>query len=122
MKTASAFCLLALALIASTTTAHAQTPATGADCITLSQDQQIVRKNADTDLLLRNGQDHYIVRFKTSCSSAARSPTLAFSTQGQPNQLCSTGSKLHTKQQDCEVAALEPISAKLFGSKARARR
>ncbi len=121
MKTLFMLCLL----IATTTTgaAFAQTPTdneAGSDCITLSNDKQLVRKNADRSVLLRNGSDHYIVHLATSCSSATISRKLEFSTPGQDGQLCGArASRLKTDQQTCDVTRLEPISAKVFASRAR---
>ncbi len=122
MKTVSLLSLLALAGAA--TSAHAAEPAAaGSDCITLSSDQQIVRANASRDVLLRNGDQHFVVRFNGTCSSAAISPKLDFVTRGRDGQLCGAGaSSLRTNVQSCTVAAVEPISAEQFASKARARR
>ncbi|WP_312315757.1 hypothetical protein [Stenotrophomonas sp.] len=121
MKTLFTLCLLAAATTAGA--AFAQTAAdtaTGSDCITLSNDKQLVRKNADRSILLRNGGDHYIVHLATSCSSATISRKLEFATPGQEGQLCGArASRLNTDQQSCDVTRLEPISAKQFASRAR---
>lgn len=122
--------LLSLLLLAScvATTASAQAaqaaePAAPTDCITLSSDQQVVRNRADRDVLLRNGDQHYLVRFERSCTSAAMSPKLTFATPGQDGQLCGAGvTKLQTSSQSCAVAAVEPLSAEEFARKARMRR
>lgn len=121
MKTLFMLCLLAAATSAGAASAQSPTEAgTGSDCITLSNDRQVVRKNADRSILLRNGSDHYIVHLARSCSSATISRKLDFSTPGQEGQLCGAGaSRLKTDEQTCEVASLEPISAKVFASRAR---
>jgi hypothetical protein len=123
MKTLSLLSLLAAACTA--VAAHAAEPATApaAACITLGADQQIVRANANSDVLLRNGDQHYLVRFTSSCTSAALSPTLEFVTHDRTGELCSGGvSSLRTKSQTCAVSAVEPITAREFATRARARR
>ncbi|WP_367382271.1 hypothetical protein [Stenotrophomonas cyclobalanopsidis] len=59
----------ALALTASTllaTPTHAaDAPPAGTDaCIQLDSDLQLVRAGASRNILLRSGQDHYVVHFK----------------------------------------------------------
>ncbi|WP_312238188.1 hypothetical protein [Stenotrophomonas sp.] len=121
MKTLSLLSLLVAACTA--VAAHAAEPAPAAACITLGADQQIVRANANSDVLLRNGDQHYLVRFTSSCTSAALSPTLEFVTHDRAGELCSGGvSSLRTKSQTCAVSAVESISAKEFATRARARR
>lgn len=121
MKTLFTLCLLASAALAGT--AMAQTPApaaAGSDCITLSSDQQLVRKGADRSILLRNGTDHYIVHFASSCSSAGFSKKLDFVTRGNEGQLCGgRASKLRTDSASCDVTTLEPITAEAFATRAR---
>ena len=102
--------------------AQAAEPTAPGDCITLSADQQLVRNGAHRDVLLRNGDQHYLVRFERSCSSAAMSPKLAFVTPGREGQLCGAGaSKLRTNGQSCAISAVDPITAEEFTRKARAR-
>jgi len=114
--------LLLTTCLAAAALAQAAEPAAPADCIALSSDHQVVRNRADRDVLLRNGDQHYLVRFDRSCSSAAMSPKLDFATPGQDGQLCGGGvSKLHTNTQSCDIAAVEPLTAEQFNRKARAR-
>lgn len=123
MKTLSLLSLLAIAGTAGT--AHAAEAATdaAASCVSLSTDQQIVRAGASENVLLRNADQHYIVHFQDSCSSAARSSKLAFATPGRDGQLCGGGvSSLRTSSQKCVVSTLEPITAEQFATRARARR
>lgn len=122
MKTLPLFALLSLATAA--TAAHAAEPAAaGSDCIILQQDQQIVRAGANRDILLRNGDQHYVVRFNGSCSSAAISPKLEFITHGKQGQLCGAGAtRLRTNVASCTIAAVEPIDAEQFALKAKQRR
>lgn len=123
MKTLLTFSLLLASSV--TGSVLAQTPDTAAPtsasgCIALSGDHQVVRKDADQSVLLRNGSDHYVVRFTRSCSSAARSRKLEFSTPSQEGQLCGAGgSALRTDSQSCQVASVEPISAELFARRSR---
>jgi len=123
MKTLPLLSLLVAACTA--VAAHAAEPAATAatGCVTLSADQQIVRANADRDVLLRNGDQHYLVRFTSSCSSAALSPKLEFVTPDRAGELCSGGiSSLRTKSQKCGIRDVESITAKEFATRARARR
>ncbi|MFL9581963.1 hypothetical protein [Stenotrophomonas sp. AB1(2024)] len=117
MKTLIPLCLLAVTTLAGT--AAAQTAPAGDDCVALSSDHQIVRNNAGQNVLLRNGSDHYVVRFTSSCSSAATSRKAKFETPSQENQLCAGTSRLVTDSQSCSVAKVKPISAGEFASRAR---
>ncbi len=122
MKYLPSLLLLATCLAAAASVQAAE-PAAAGDCIALSPDKQVVRNRADRDVLLRNGDQHYLVRFERSCTSAAISPKLDFITPGQDGQLCGAGvSKLHTSTQSCAVAAVEPLTAEEFSRKARGRR
>lgn len=114
---------LLVTCLAAAASVQAAEPAAATGCVPLSSDQQVVRNRADRDVLLRSGDQHYLVRFERSCSSAAMSQKLEFVTPGQDGQLCGAGvSKLHTSTQSCAVAAVEPLSADDFARKARARR
>lgn len=104
--------------------AHADdTPASGTgDCIQLGSDQQLVRAGASRNVLLRNGQDHYVVHFESDCGKAAYSRKLAFITDGQTGQVCGSGrSELRTDAGNCTITRLEPIDAATFKQKARQR-
>ncbi|MBT2767432.1 hypothetical protein J7J08_07250 [Stenotrophomonas sp. ISL-67] len=117
MKTLIPLCLLAVTALAGT--AAAQTAPAGDDCVVLSSDHQIVRKNAAQSVLLRNGSDHYVVSFTNSCGSAATSRKLDFDTPSQESQVCAGVSKLVTDSQFCSVAKIKSISAGEFASRAR---
>ncbi|MDT9580633.1 hypothetical protein B0X78_16880 [bacterium AM6] len=119
----AALVLSTAALIAPAAQA-ADTPSASAgdSCIALSEDQQIVRAGADRDVLLRNGDQHYRVVFKASCSSAVTSRRLAFETQGESNQLCAgSRSALKTDRASCTVERIEPLEAATFQRMARQR-
>lgn len=124
MKTLSLLSLLICACFATAARAAEPAPATdSAACITLSPDQQIVRAGADRDILLRNADQHYIVRFKDSCTSAAQTSDLRFLTPERDGQLCGGGvSSLRTKTQKCAISEVEQITPQQFGARARARR
>ncbi len=117
MKSLYTLCLLAATTcIAGTTFAQTATSAaTGNDCIPLQDDHQLVRKNADRTILLRNGAHHYIVHFTSSCSSAAYSKKLDFVSRGNEGQLCGArASKLRTDSASCDIEKIEPISEESF--------
>ena len=119
--------LASLALSAGTLLAMpahaADAPAVGTeDCIQLGSDQQLVRANAMRDVLLRNGQDHYVVHFADDCSKAGYSRRLTFATDGQEGRICGTGrTELRTDTGSCAVARVEPIDATTFKQKVRQR-
>lgn len=119
------FAALALSAAAlSAMPAHAaDAPAAGTDdCIQLGSDQQLVRANASRNVLLRNGQDHYVVHFESDCGKAAYSRKLAFVTDGQEGRVCSAGrTELRMEGAACSVARIEPIDAATFKQKARQR-
>ncbi|TFZ45230.1 hypothetical protein E5C33_10575 [Stenotrophomonas maltophilia] len=107
-------------LLASPARAAETTPAT---CVPLAGEQQIVRAGADKNILLRSGEDHYVVHFRNSCSSAVLAPRLGFKTDGKAaDQLCDGGrSELDTGRGSCEVARVEPIDGERFKREARRR-
>lgn len=117
----AAAALSAGALSATATAADAPAASAG-DCVQLGNDQQLVRANASRDVLLRNGSEHYRVHFQEDCSKAAYSRKLAFSTDGQPGQVCGAGrTQLQTDNGQCTVARVETIDADTFKQKARQR-
>ncbi|NOJ99873.1 hypothetical protein HMI51_44280, partial [Corallococcus coralloides] len=66
--------LVAVATSASASPVRAaEPPSTASDCIQLGSDQQIVRAGVSRNILLRNGQDHYVVHFQNDCSTAGYS-------------------------------------------------
>jgi len=119
--------LASLALSAGTLLAMpahaADVPAAGTeDCIQLGSDLQLVRAGASRNILLRNGQDHYLVHFKDDCSKAGYSRKLTFVTDGEQGQVCGAGrTELRTDGGYCAVASVEPIDAADFKQKARQR-
>ena len=117
--------LVALAVSASALPAHAAdapAAANAADCIQLGSDQQLVRAGASRNILLRNGQDHYLVHFQDDCSAAGYSRKLSFATDGQQGLLCAAGrSQLNTDSSRCIVSQLEPVDEATFKKKARQR-
>ncbi|MGZ0024802.1 hypothetical protein [Stenotrophomonas sp. S4] len=116
---------LLVAVVASTSALPARaadTPSAASDCVQLGSDQQLVRAGASRNILLRNGQDHYVVHFQDDCSAAGYSRKLSFSTDGQQGLLCAAGrSQLHTDSSRCTVAQIEPVDEATFKKKARQR-
>lgn len=118
---------LLIALVASASAlpvraANTPAAANAADCIQLGGDQQLVRAGASRNILLRNGQDHYVVHFQDDCSAAAHSRKLSFFTDGQQGLLCAAArSQLRTDANRCTVAQVEPIDEATFKKKARQR-
>lgn len=105
--------------------AHAaDAPATAAaeDCVQLGQDQQIIRAGADRDVLLRNGQDHYVVHFADDCTRASHSRRLSLRTGDDEGRICSAGaSVLRTDSGSCSITRIEAIDAAAFKQKVRQR-
>jgi len=97
-------------------------PAGTKDCIQLDTDLQLVRAGASRNILLRNGQDHYVVHFRDDCSKAGYSRKLTFVTDGEQGQVCGAGrTELRTDGGNCAIASVEPIDAAAFKQKARKR-
>ncbi len=114
--------LVAVAASASASPARAADTPSTSDCVQLGSDQKIVRAGVSRNILLRNGQDHYVVHFQNDCSTAGYSRKLSFFTEGQPGLLCGAGrSQLRTDADHCRVAQIEPIDAATFQKKARQR-
>ncbi|KXU97723.1 hypothetical protein GPNADHDJ_01358 [Stenotrophomonas maltophilia] len=115
--------LVALAVSASAAPVHAaDTLSTPSDCVQLGSDQQLVRAGASRNVLLRNGQDHYVVHFQDDCSAAGYSRKLSFATDGQQGLLCAAGrSQLNTDSSRCIVSQIEPVDEATFKKKARQR-
>ena len=98
------------------------TPAAAGDCLQLASDQQLVRAGASRNVLLRNGQDHYVVHFQDDCSKAAYSRKLSFVTDGQQGRICSAGqTELRTDNGRCTVDRVEAIDEATFKQKVRQR-
>ncbi len=97
-------------------------PAGTEDCIQLDTDLQLVRAGASRNILLRNGQDHYVVHFRDDCSKAGYSRKLTFVTDGEQGQVCGAGrTELRTDGGNCAIASVESIDAAAFKQKARQR-
>ena len=115
--------LVALAVSAGAAPVHAaDTLSTSSDCVQLGSDQQLVRAGASRNILLRNGQDHYVVHFQDDCSAAGYSRKLSFATDGQQGLLCAAGrSQLLTDSSRCIVSQIEPVDEATIKKKARQR-
>lgn len=116
----AAITLAASALLVSP--AHAADAPAAASCIALGADQQLVRAGASRNVLLRNGQDHYLVHFEEDCAKAAYSRKLTFITDGQAGQVCNAGrTELRTDNGRCTVDRVESIDEATFKQKLRQR-
>lgn len=94
-------------------------PATAADgtpiegCVTLSDNHEGVRYGSRY-LLVKDGDAHYRVDFGKSCSALTLASGVAIKANGQPNQLCATGTKIASKRATCRARAVEAIDAEAF--------
>lgn len=108
-------------LAASASTAMAQGKEDSlSDCVSLGSDYKVARNNGGQYFMLKNGESHYKVAMKGSCSSLATTSQLQIRTQGQENQLCPKDTQVLTKRDICQVANVSNISAETF-DKARKR-
>jgi hypothetical protein len=112
---------MVLALLACT--AQAVDPQTLPDCVTLGQDQQIVRTGSSQQFFLKNGQDHYRVSVGNGCGALAIASRIDIHTDGTDNRLCPSGSQVKTNRESCPVSAVALIDAEEFSRRQkRARR
>lgn len=119
MKRLCAAALLAGAAFAAN--AADNTPIT--DCVDLGTNQEIVRSGGAQNMLLRDGEAHYLVGFRSDCSSLATASSIEISTDGAANRLCPKGTKVKTNRATCTVGKVEAIDAEQFASlKKRASR
>ncbi|WAC64089.1 hypothetical protein OVA13_04730 [Pseudoxanthomonas sp. SL93] len=86
-------------------------------CVSLGNDQEIVRAGNGDQFYLRDGQAHYRVAFRNSCDSITITPTVEISTNGQVGQLCPRDTKVKTKRDICRVQSIEQITAEEFTRK-----
>jgi hypothetical protein len=88
-----------------------------ADCVDLGANQEIVRSGGAQNLLLRDGDAHYLVGFRGDCSSLATASSIEIATDGTANRLCPKGSKVKTNRSTCSVGKVEAIDAEQFASR-----
>jgi hypothetical protein len=112
--------LMLSACVFSSQAAEQGTPVT--DCVTLGDQQEVVRSGGGNRFFLKDGDSHYGVAFLRSCDSIATTSKVEISTAGQVNRLCAQDTKVKTDRDICEVAQIEQISAEEFARrKKRAR-
>ena len=115
-------CLAAL-LAGAAPAANAADSTPISDCVDLSANQEIVRSGGAQNMLLRDGDAHYLIDFRGNCSSLATASTIEISTDGAANRLCPKGSKVKTNRSTCSVGKVEAIDADEFAAlKKRASR
>jgi hypothetical protein len=91
-------------------------------CVSLGNDQEIIRAGGGEQFYLRDGQSHYRVAFRNSCAAITMTPTVEISTNGQVGQLCPQDTKVMTKRGNCRVSAVEQITADEFAARKRRAR
>jgi hypothetical protein len=110
-----------LAAAASTASAAGNAPLT--DCVDLGANQEIVRSGGAQSMLLRDGDEHYLVDFRGDCSAVATAISIAIRTDGTANRLCPKGAEVVTDRSNCRIAKVEVIDADQFANlKKRASR
>ena len=88
-------------------------------CVDLGSNQEIVRNGSPGKFLLRDGDAHYLVDLRGTCSSITTSPTLTISTDGTVNRLCPEGSKVKTKRDICGVESVRSIDPDEFADRSK---
>lgn len=92
------------------------------DCVTLGDRQEVIRNSGPTHFFLRDGDRHYRVEYRQSCSAAAISSKFEISADGQANRLCPGSSRVATNREICRVGKVEQISAEDYAKAARRAR
>jgi hypothetical protein len=93
-----------------------------ADCVTLGNQQEIVRAGGGNRFFLKDGDSHYSVTFRRTCDSMATTSKVEISTAGEVNRLCPQEAEVKTDRNICEVGEIKQIGAEEFAkSKRRAR-
>lgn len=112
--------LILSACVFSSQAAEQGTPLT--DCVTLGDQQEIVRAGGGNRFFLKDGDSHYGVAFRGSCDSISTTSKVEISTAGQANRLCSQDTQVRTDRDICEAGEVQQISADEFARrKKRAR-
>jgi len=79
-------------------------------CVSLSESHRGARGPGDAQLLLKDGDQHYRVRFDGRCA-ALTSAKVYVRTGDQTNRLCPTGSSVQGGNRLCAVESVETIDA-----------
>lgn len=110
VRPAFSLALLGLASIAFTASASESVN----ECVDLGSDQEIVRAGSGQQIFLRDGQTHYRIGFARTCNSIQVTSSIKIRAEGQENRLCPSGTKVITREANCDVSVVEPISAEEF--------
>ena len=125
MKTITSTLAAALAAIALATplmAVEAKESDALASCVTLSPQHQGTRVAGNQQMLLKDGDAHYRVGFRSHCDAIARSSAIRIETSGQDNQLCPQGSSVRARNASCAVQSVERIEAEEYDRQARRNR
>ncbi|MDH5834300.1 hypothetical protein [Luteimonas kalidii] len=112
----------ALLLSAPPTSAQAKEADPITSCVTLSPQHQGTRVSGNQQMLLKDGDAHYRVGFRSHCDAIARSSAIRIETAGQDNQLCPEGSSVRARNASCAVHSVETIDAEEYTRQARRNR
>lgn len=88
-------------------------------CVSLSADHKGTRVPGNEQLLLKDGDAHYRVGFRSHCDAVARSSVIQIETGGRRNQLCPEGTSVRSQNASCSVRSVETISAEEYERQAR---
>ncbi|TWG91606.1 hypothetical protein L599_002300000040 [Luteimonas sp. J16] len=89
------------------------------ECVQLSDGHRGTRAAGNTQLLLRDGDAHYRVKFNGTCETLARSSRIYIATDGEHNRLCPTGTTVSAKQYRCRAESVEVIDDRTWSREAR---
>jgi hypothetical protein len=92
------------------------------DCVTLSSSHAGTRAAGNTQLLLKDGDAHYRVRFAGSCEALYRSSVVHLEAEGQANRLCPAGTSVRAGNARCAVRSVEALTAAEYNQQARRNR
>jgi len=117
--------LLSLPLLACAGAAVAAPPADPLPaCVDLGANHEAFRY-ANQALLVADGDAHYKLSFDADgCSALQAASSVDIATDGQPNRLCPTGTRVSARAMSCAVAKVNRISADTYVAyqrRARAR-
>lgn len=104
--------LAALLLCAGAATAQTAAPALDA-CIDLDASSQFSRGGSE-QLLIKHGDAHYKLKFRSSCSDLPYSRKIQITSEGHKGRLCPSGSIVQTDRTSCPVAKIQTIDAGEF--------
>lgn len=92
------------------------------ECVSLSAGHEGTRVSGNEQFLLKDGDAHYRIGFRSHCDAVARSSLIRIETRGQSNQLCPEGTSVRARNASCSVRSVETISAEEYERQARRNR